>query len=99
LKDTSVLSAISWEKKRCLNSSGSIKALFSLLSLLKKIKLSLWDQLAVCCVSVYLPTNIWLSLTIFMKFGMYIMAPEPISTTYKCCRNLCEFKISRYKTY
>jgi hypothetical protein len=35
------------------------------------------------CLSVYpSPINFWMPEPIFMKLGMYIMAPEPISTTY-----------------
>jgi hypothetical protein len=37
--------------------------------------------LCVCvCVSMYPPINFWMPESIFMKLGIYIMAPEPIST-------------------
>jgi hypothetical protein len=34
------------------------------------------------CVSVYPPINFRMSEPIFMKLGLYIMAPELISATY-----------------
>jgi hypothetical protein len=56
---------------------------FSLLSLFKQIKVGLSDHLAVCIfVSVYPPINFWMPDTVFMKLGVYIMAPKPISTAY-----------------
>jgi hypothetical protein len=46
------------------------------------MKVGSCDLLAVC-VSVYSPNiNLWMIEQIFMKFGMYIMAPEPISTAH-----------------
>jgi hypothetical protein len=33
-------------------------------------------------VSVYPPINFWMAKPICMKFGMYILAPEFISTVY-----------------
>jgi hypothetical protein len=45
----------------------------------QKIKVGLWDHHAVC----ESPTiNYWMPEPIFMKFGVYIMAPEPISMAY-----------------
>jgi hypothetical protein len=41
----------------------------------------LWDLHAVY-VSVYPPINFWMLELIFMKLGMYIMAPEPNSVVY-----------------
>jgi hypothetical protein len=34
------------------------------------------------CVSVYPHINFWMPEPIFMKLGMYIMAPEPILAAY-----------------
>jgi hypothetical protein len=34
------------------------------------------------CVSVFPPINMRMPQPIFMKFGMYTMAPEPISTAH-----------------
>jgi hypothetical protein len=45
------------------------------------MKVSLCDLHAVC-VSVYPPINFWMCELIFMKLGIYILAPEPISTAY-----------------
>jgi hypothetical protein len=47
----------------------------------EKIKVGLCDHLAVC-VSVYPPTNFWMAEPIFMKLGIHIMTPEPLSPTY-----------------
>jgi hypothetical protein len=33
-------------------------------------------------LSVYSPINFWMAESIFTKFGMHIMAPEPISKVY-----------------
>jgi hypothetical protein len=46
-----------------------------------KIKACLCDYHAVC-VSVHAPINVRMPEPIFTKLGMYIMAPEPISTAY-----------------
>jgi hypothetical protein len=45
----------------------------------EEIKLGLWDHLSVS-LYLYLPKNIWMAEPIFMKLGMYIMTPKPIST-------------------
>jgi hypothetical protein len=58
----------------------SLISIFSLLSLFwKKIKVGLCDFHAVC---VSHPINFWISEPVLTKLGMYIMAPEPISTAY-----------------
>jgi hypothetical protein len=49
---------------------------------LKKNKSRLMWSPCCLCVSVSLPINFWMPERIFMKLGMYIMAPEPISTAY-----------------
>jgi hypothetical protein len=36
----------------------------------------------ILCVCVSLAVSFWMLERIFIKFGMYIMAPEPISTAY-----------------
>jgi hypothetical protein len=43
----------------------------------EEIRLGLCDLHAVC-VSLYPPINFWIAEPVFMKSGMYIMAPEPI---------------------
>jgi hypothetical protein len=43
-------------------------------------KLGLYNLHPSVCVS--LPNNFWLTETIFMKLGMYVMAATPISTAY-----------------
>jgi hypothetical protein len=48
--------------------------------LLKKIKVRLCDHLAVYVCIPHI--NFWTPEPIFMKLGMYIMTPEPISTAY-----------------
>jgi hypothetical protein len=46
----------------------------------ERIEVRLWDHLALC---VYRPPiNFWIPEPIFIKFGMYIMAPEHISKAY-----------------
>jgi hypothetical protein len=39
-----------------------------------------WDHHAVLCIP--LPINFWMLESLYMKLGMYVMAPEPISTAY-----------------
>jgi hypothetical protein len=47
-----------------------------------KIKVVLWDHLPVC-VSVHPASiNFWMYEPIFIKLGMYIIAPKPISMAY-----------------
>jgi hypothetical protein len=60
---------------------STITALIKLLSLLKKNKSRQWAYHAVC-VSVYHPTNFWMAEPLFMKLGMYIMAPEHVSAGF-----------------
>jgi hypothetical protein len=42
------------------------------------------------------PANFWMAEPIFMKLDMYIMATEPISTTYfmNPCVSVCVFRLS-----
>jgi hypothetical protein len=43
-------------------------------------RVGLWDHVAVCvCLCIH-PINFWTPEPISMKLGMYITAPEPIST-------------------
>jgi hypothetical protein len=42
--------------------------------------LGLCDLHAVLCLWIPLPINFWIYEPIFMKLGLYIMTPEPIST-------------------
>jgi hypothetical protein len=59
--------------------------IFSLRSLFKQIKVVLCDYHGICvsvCLSPPSPINFWMTELIFMKFGMYIMASQPISTAY-----------------
>jgi hypothetical protein len=44
--------------------------------------LGLWDHQALCLFVYEAPPNFWKPEPIFVKLGIYIMAPEPISTTY-----------------
>jgi hypothetical protein len=46
----------------------------------KKMKVGLCDLHGVCEPPP--PINLWMPEPIFMKLGMYITAPEPISTAY-----------------
>jgi hypothetical protein len=48
--------------------------------LIKKIKVGLCDHHAVCLCTH--PINFWMLEPVFMKLGMYILAPESISTAY-----------------
>jgi hypothetical protein len=56
-------------------------SIFSLLSLFWKNKSRLMRS--PCCLpACESPVNFWTPEPIFMKLGMYTMAPQPISTTY-----------------
>jgi hypothetical protein len=46
------------------------------------MKVGLFDLHPVVCVSESPPINFWMPEPIRMKLGMYIMAPDPISTAY-----------------
>jgi hypothetical protein len=44
-----------------------------------------------CCLGIP-PINFWMAEPVFMQLGMYIMAPEPISTAYfinPCHQSVC----------
>jgi hypothetical protein len=56
--------------------------LFSLLSLFWKNKSRRMRSPCCLCVCVSSPINCWMPETIFVKLGMYIMAPEPIWTAF-----------------
>jgi hypothetical protein len=67
-----------------LRAGYSVSAvLFTVLSYFEKIKVRLWDHLLVCvclCVCMCIALiNFWTAESIFIKLGMYIKAPEPIS--------------------
>jgi hypothetical protein len=62
---------------------GLSVAIVSLLSLFKnKIKLGLWDHLAVCVSVNSLQINFRIPEPVFTKHGLYITAPEPISKAH-----------------
>jgi hypothetical protein len=52
----------------------------SLFPYFEKIKVSLWDNYAVCDPPPQI--NFWMRPPILMKLGLYVMLPEPISTAY-----------------
>jgi hypothetical protein len=47
----------------------------------KKESMLMWSTYCLC-VCESLPINFWMPEPVFIKLGMYIMAPEPISTAY-----------------
>jgi hypothetical protein len=57
---------------------GFVNTLF----LFWKIKVCLWDHPAVCLCIFSL--NYWMPEPVFMKLGVYIMAPSPISAESLC---------------
>jgi hypothetical protein len=46
------------------------------------MKVGLYDHVSSVCLYVYLPVNFRMPEPIFMKLGMYIIAPVSISTAY-----------------
>jgi hypothetical protein len=47
-----------------------------------KIKIGIWDHAVHVSVNYSVPINFWMPEPICRKLGMYIVAPEPISTTF-----------------
>jgi hypothetical protein len=64
--------------KPSLSTNGLI---FSQIILFKKIKACVWGHYALF-VCAYPTINLRMAEQIFIKFGVHIMTPEPISTAY-----------------
>jgi hypothetical protein len=68
--------------RRPYTSDYSVILLQPTFVILKNIKVGLCDHHAVCVCMCIPSINFRIAEPIFMKLGMYIMAPEPISTAY-----------------
>jgi hypothetical protein len=80
------------KRSHCVHKSAQLGPVSSQIILVPHV--SFWDPFLVCCpevgscyphavcISVNSPINFWIPEQIFMKLGMYVMAPEPISTAH-----------------